>query len=49
MFKPFYAFESGCAAYLLGCGSLGLCAVVDAREPSVDAYAAFAVASLRSL
>ncbi len=42
IFKPFYAFETGCAAYVLGCGGLGLCAVVDPREPEVDAYAAFA-------
>ncbi|MDO9018714.1 MAG: MBL fold metallo-hydrolase [Myxococcales bacterium] len=44
IFKPYYAFETGCAAYLLGCGTLGLCAVVDARESEVDAYIAFAAA-----
>lgn len=42
IFKPFYAFETGCAAYVLGCGGLGECMVVDAREPEVEAYAAFA-------
>lgn len=42
IFKPFYAFETGCAAYLVGCGGLGLCAVVDARESEVDSYVAFA-------
>jgi len=40
--KPYYYFETGCAAYLFGCGSLGKCAVVDAHERDVDAYASFA-------
>jgi hydroxyacylglutathione hydrolase len=30
IFKPYYYFETGCAAYLFGCGGLGRCAVVDA-------------------
>ena len=30
IFKPYYYFETGCAAYLFGCGGLGKCAVVDA-------------------
>ena len=42
IFKPYYYFETGCAAFLFGCGSLGKCAVVDAHEEDVDAYAAFA-------
>lgn len=42
IFKPFYAFETGCAAYLLGCGGLGRCAVVDPRAEEIDAYVAFA-------
>src|SRR5689334_14192695 len=42
IFKPYYYFETGCAAYLFGCGSLGKCAVVDAHEEDVDAYIAFA-------
>lgn len=42
--RPYYYFETGCAAYLFGCGSLGKCAVVDAHEEDVDAYAAFAAA-----
>ena len=29
IFRPFYAHETGCASYLFGCGSQGLCAVVD--------------------
>jgi hydroxyacylglutathione hydrolase len=42
IFKPYYYFETGCASYLFGCGSLGKCAVVDAPEEDVDAYIAFA-------
>ncbi len=42
IFRPFYYFETGCAAYLFGCGTLGKCTVVDAHEEDVDAYAAFA-------
>jgi len=42
IFRPFFDFEHGCAAYLFGCGGHGLCAVVDAREPEVDEYIAFA-------
>jgi len=42
IFKPYHYFETGCAAYLFGCGSLGKCAVVDAHERDVDVYAEFA-------
>ena len=42
IFKPYYYFETGCAAYLLGCGTLGRCAVVDPHERDLDAYIAFA-------
>lgn len=42
IFRPYYYFDSGCAAYLFGCGTLGKCAVVDAHERDVDDYAAFA-------
>jgi len=42
IFRPYYYFETGCAAYLFGCGGLGKCAVVDAHEQDVDAYLAFA-------
>ncbi len=42
IFRPFYYFETGCAAYVLGCGGLGRCAVVDPHERDVDAYADFA-------
>lgn len=45
IFKPYYHFETGCAAYLFGCGGLGKCAVVDPHERDVDAYAAFAASN----
>jgi hypothetical protein len=44
IFKPFHYYETGCAAYLYGCGSLGKCAVVDAHEHDIAAYAEFATA-----
>lgn len=40
--RPFHYYDIGCAAYLLGCGTLGRCAVVDPRADDVDAYVAFA-------
>ena len=49
IFKPYHYFETGCAAYLFGCGSLGKCAVVDAHEEDVDAYVAFASAKGMSI
>lgn len=42
IFKPYHHFETGCAAYLFGCGSLGKCAVVDAHAEDIDAYIDFA-------
>lgn len=42
IFRPYYYFETGCAAYVFGCGTVGLCAVVDAQERDIDAYIAFA-------
>lgn len=42
IFKPYHYFETGCAAYLFGCGTLGKCAVVDAQERDLEAYVAFA-------
>jgi hydroxyacylglutathione hydrolase len=42
IFRPFYYYDRGCAAYLFGCGTLGKCAVVDARADDVDTYVAFA-------
>src|SRR5712691_4390176 len=40
--RPYYYDDHGCAAYVFGCGTLGRCAVVDARADDVDAYATFA-------
>jgi hydroxyacylglutathione hydrolase len=45
IFRPYYYCDRGCAAYLFGCGTLGLCAVVDPRLEDVEAYAAFATSS----
>jgi glyoxylase-like metal-dependent hydrolase (beta-lactamase superfamily II) len=42
IFRPFFDFERGCAAYVFGCGGQGLCAVVDPREAEVGDYIAFA-------
>jgi glyoxylase-like metal-dependent hydrolase (beta-lactamase superfamily II) len=42
IFRPFHYDDLGCAAYLLGCGTLGTCAVVDARADDVDSYITFA-------
>jgi hydroxyacylglutathione hydrolase len=44
IFRPFYYDDLGCAAYLLGCGTLGRCAVVDPRAGDEDRYATFAEA-----
>jgi glyoxylase-like metal-dependent hydrolase (beta-lactamase superfamily II) len=44
IFRPYYYYDTGCAAYLFGCGSLGQCAVVDAQARDVDAYIEFAAA-----
>lgn len=44
IFRPFYYFDTGCAAYVFGCGGLGLGAVVDPQERDVDAYLEFAQA-----
>ena len=42
IFRLFYYFDRGCAAYLFGCGTLSRCAVVDARADDVDTYVTFA-------
>ena len=42
IFRPYFYFDTGCAAYLLGCGTLGKCAVVDPHEKDVESYRAFA-------
>jgi hydroxyacylglutathione hydrolase len=42
IFRPFYYYDLGCAAYVFGCGTIGACAVIDPRADDVDAYIAFA-------
>jgi hydroxyacylglutathione hydrolase len=42
LFRPFYRFETGCAAYVFGCGGQGLACVVDPHEADVDSYITFA-------
>ena len=41
-FRPFFHDDSGCAAYVLGCGGLAQCAVVDAHEQDIQSYSDFA-------
>jgi hydroxyacylglutathione hydrolase len=42
IFRPFLYFDTGCAAYVFGCGTVGRCAVVDPQERDIGAYASFA-------
>ena len=49
LFKPYYYFDTGCAAYLFGCGGLGKCVVVDAHEEDIDAYVELARAKGMSI
>ena len=49
IFRPYYSFDTGCAAYVFGCGTLGKCAVVDAQERDVEAYADFAASKGMSI
>ena len=44
IFRAFSYFDTGCASYLFGCGTLGKCAVVDPRADDVQAYREFAAA-----
>jgi hydroxyacylglutathione hydrolase len=41
IFRPFYYFDRGCAAYVLGCGTVSRCAVVDPRADDIDSYTSF--------
>jgi hypothetical protein len=36
---PFYRYETGCAAHVLGCATCAKCAVVDPREEDVHGHA----------
>jgi len=49
IFRPFYTDETGCASYLFGCATKGLCCVVDPLEREVDAYIGFAAAKAMRL
>jgi hydroxyacylglutathione hydrolase len=42
IFQPFYYPETGCAAYIVGCGGIGKCAVVDGQAKDVERYVALA-------
>jgi glyoxylase-like metal-dependent hydrolase (beta-lactamase superfamily II) len=42
IFRPFFDFDHGCAAYVFGCGSKGLGVVVDPRAGEIEAYSSFA-------
>lgn len=42
IFKPFYYFDTGCAAYAFGCGTSAKGAVVDPQGRDVESYIAFA-------
>jgi hydroxyacylglutathione hydrolase len=44
IFRPYYYYDLGCAAYVFGCGTLGTGAVVDARADGIDSYIEFATA-----
>lgn len=41
-FRPFYRYETGCAAYLLGCATCSRCAVVDPQVEDIPRYLDFA-------
>ncbi len=43
-FRLFHYFDTGCAAYLFGCGTLGKCAVIDPRADDRESYQNFAAA-----
>lgn len=40
--RPYYYFNTGCAAYVFGCAGCGKCAVVDPQADDVENYIAFA-------
>ena len=44
IFRPFYYFDTGCAAYAFGCGGVGKGVVVDPQERDIESYSAFAEA-----
>lgn len=44
IFKPFHYFDTGCAAYVFGCGTAGMGTVVDPQERDLETYVSFAEA-----
>ena len=42
IFRPFYYFDTGCAAYVFGCAGKGQAAVVDPQDRDVARYVEFA-------
>jgi glyoxylase-like metal-dependent hydrolase (beta-lactamase superfamily II) len=42
IFSPFYYFNTGCAAYVFGCGGVGVGAVVDPQLQDLESYVKFA-------
>jgi hydroxyacylglutathione hydrolase len=45
IFRPFYYFDTGCAAYVFGCAGKGFAAVVDPQDHDLDSYIEFAAAN----
>lgn len=45
IFRPFLHYDTGCASYLFGCASQGVCCVVDPLEQDVQAMQAFAASA----
>lgn len=44
IFRPFFYFDTGCAAYVFGCAGKGYAAVVDPQDRDLDNYVEFAAA-----
>jgi glyoxylase-like metal-dependent hydrolase (beta-lactamase superfamily II) len=44
IFRPFYYFDTGCAAYVFGCAGKGYAAVVDPQSRDLESYHDFATA-----
>ena len=44
IFSPFYYFDTGCAAYVFGSGTLAKCDVVDPQARDIQSYVDFAAA-----
>lgn len=44
IFSPFYYFKTGCAAYVFGCGGVGVGVVVDPQADDIESYLSLASA-----